>query len=130
MSKYMTRQRRQLLEYLGEHADEQVSAQQIAGDLRQNGVSLSAVYRNLAELEAQGQVRRSGTGASKEVLYQYIGAGKCRRSLHMSCMLCGKTVHMDAQGAARLEQAVEETEGFEIDTSETVLYGVCRNCRR
>lgn len=47
MAKYVTKQRRQLLDYLSRHTDEQMTARQIADALTQENISLSAVYRNL-----------------------------------------------------------------------------------
>ncbi len=54
MAKYLTRQRKRLLEYLSEHTDEQMSARQIADALATDEISVSAVYRNLSALEEEG----------------------------------------------------------------------------
>ena len=130
MPKYMTRQRKALVSYLNRHPDELLSAQQIADALRDDSVSLSAVYRNLAELEAEGKVRRSHTGAGREIEFQYLDSAGCRDCLHLSCTRCGRTFHMDTDGADRLLNAVAQRDGFVIDKSETVLYGVCGDCRK
>ena len=53
MSGYNTKQRRALLTFLGEHPDELLSARQMADALAEKQISLSAVYRNLAQLEAE-----------------------------------------------------------------------------
>lgn len=53
MSSYSTRQRKALLAYLSRHPDELLSARQIADALADEKISLSAVYRNLAQLEAE-----------------------------------------------------------------------------
>ncbi len=129
MSKYVTRQRKALLAYLGEHADELLSAQEIADALSGQSISLSAVYRNLAELEAEGQVRRAGREGVRESYYQYIGAGACQGCLHLSCKKCGRTFHMDAGSAEQLLSAVAKSEGFAVDKADTVLYGVCEICQ-
>ena len=129
MPKYMTRQRRTLLDYLSAHADEQFSAQEIAAALEGKGVSVSAVYRNLAELEAEGRVRRTARGSGREVYDQFIGAEACKGCLHLQCKKCGRTFHMDSDGAAQLLSVVEKAEGFELDKGDTVLYGVCELCR-
>ncbi len=129
MSKYMTRQRKTLLDHLSAHADELLSAQEIADALSGSGVSLSAVYRNLSELETEGRVRRAGKGGSREVYYQFIDADKCKGSLHLQCKKCGRTFHMDAAGAEQLKSVVEKAEGFALDKGDTVLYGVCEVCR-
>jgi len=118
-----------MLAWLGRHADELVSARQIAGELAGEKVSLSAVYRNLAELEAEGKVRRQSRGGGREVLYQYTDADACRGALHLSCKKCGRTCHMENEDARRLVEALAEAEGFELDKKDTVLYGVCEHCR-
>ena len=128
MSKYVTKQRRLLLDYLTEHADETLSAGRIAEDLSGDGISVSAVYRNLAELENEGRLHRA-TGSGKEQSYRYSGAESCRGCLHLSCTRCGRTFHMGRTDANRLVNAVAEAEGFALDRAETVLYGVCEACR-
>lgn len=129
MSKYMTRQRKALLGCLSAHPDEQLSAQEIADALAGEEISLSAVYRNLSELEAEGKVRRSGRAGSREVYYQYIDADGCRGCLHLSCRSCGRTYHMSRAGALQLLESVQRSEGFAVDKGETVLYGLCQRCR-
>ncbi|MBQ9345786.1 MAG: transcriptional repressor [Oscillibacter sp.] len=129
MAKYMTRQRKALLPYLRAHPDELLSAQQIADALGEASLSLSAVYRNLSELEAEGKVRRSHRGSDREVFFQYMDADACRNCLHLSCKRCGRTFHMDAEEAKALVDTVAARDGFAIDKAETVLYGVCGDCR-
>ena len=128
MSKYTTRQRRVLLDYLTDHADEALSAGQIAEALSGEEISVSAVYRNLAALEQEGTLHRAA-GAGKEQSYRYSGAESCRGCLHLCCTRCGRTTHMGRVDANRLVNAVAEAEGFSVDRAETVLYGVCAACR-
>ena len=129
MPKYVTKQRMALLEYLSKHPDEQLSARDIAASLEPESVSVSAVYRNLNELESDGSVRRVTRHGSREVLYQYLDAAPCREQLHMSCQKCGRTYHMDPAGAERLIRTLEQLEHFQLDRSATVLYGLCRYCQ-
>lgn len=130
MSKYSTQQRKALLHYLSEHPDEHLSTRQIAQALAAEKISLSAVYRNLAALEAEGKVRRCARPGTREVFYQYTDAAPCKGVLHMTCTQCGQTVHLSEQTAARLTAQLDEREGFSLDCGETVLFGVCRNCRK
>ncbi len=129
MSKYMTRQRKTLLDFLNRHADELLSVQKIADALESQDVSRSAVYRNVAELEAEGKLRRDHAGDAREVYYRYVGATECRDRVHLSCKKCGRTFHMDSGGADALTKVVEKAEGFSLDRSDTVLYGVCALCQ-
>ena len=130
MAKYMTRQRKALLPYLRSHPDELLSAQEIAEALGVESVSLSAVYRNLADLEAEGKVRRHHRSGDREIMFQYLDTDTCRNCLHMSCTQCGRTFHMDDGEARQLLDAVARLDGFAIDKAETVLYGTCEECGR
>ena len=129
LSKYVTRQRKLLLSYLCRHPDEQLSVQEITQALEGESISVSAVYRNLADLEAEGKLRRTSRGGAREVYYQFTGADACLGCLHLSCKRCGRTFHMDSAGAEELVHNVEKRQGFEIDRADTVLFGVCLACR-
>lgn len=128
MPKYMTKQRRALIDFLSSHTDEQFTARQIADALSGDGVSVSAVYRNLADMELDSTVKRCAKGGSREVYYQYTAAEKCSGCLHMTCRICGKTAHMNPRTAGILLAQAEMNDGFFIDMAETVIYGVCARC--
>ena len=130
MTKYATKQRKTLLDYLHRHADEQLTVRQISDALSESEISVSAVYRNLSALEDAGQVRRLSKSGAREVFYQYAGAAHCRDCLHLSCKKCGKTIHMDAVEADSLIRSGAATDGFAIDRTDTVLYGVCGDCQQ
>lgn len=130
MPKYDTRQRRALTDYLCRHHDESMTAKAIAAALREQGISQSAVYRNLAALEAEGKVRRVTAAGAHESLYQFADADECRNSLHLSCTKCGRTFHMALPDAALLESSLAQNEGFAIDKASTILYGTCGDCQK
>ena len=128
MEKYHTKQRQALLEFLSSHTDEELSAGVIASALAPEGISRSAVYRNLSALEAEGKVRRSVKAGSREAYYEYsAGCGHC---LHLSCRVCGKTTHMKGAGADALTRCIERTDGFTLDREQTVIYGLCAKCKK
>lgn len=130
MPKYMTKQRKALLEFLSNHADEELSARHIAELLNDDSVSISAVYRNLSALEQEGKIRRVTKSGSREVFYQYTDCHECKDCLHLSCEKCGKTYHMNMPDADRLVQALAQNDEFAIDKSNTVLYGICKDCNK
>ncbi len=130
MAKYTTNQRKILLEYLYAHRDELLSAKDIASALAHESISVSAVYRNLAELEKNGQVHRISKSGSREVYYQYTAARECRECLHLSCKECGRTYHMSMSAAKLVTSSIAESEMFDIDKSDTIIYGICRGCRK
>ena len=129
MSGYNTKQRRALLAFLGEHPDELLTARQMANALAEKQISLSAVYRNLAQLEAEEKVRRGSKSGTREVYYQYLDAESCKGALHMSCVKCGRTFHMASGNAVLFAKHLAQSEQFTLDAADTVLYGTCADCR-
>ena len=128
MNKYSTKQRKLLIDFLNKHIDEQLSAKEIAENLKSNGISLSAVYRNIAELEQEGQLKRSSKSGLRTIYYQYTPSKHCHNLLHLSCEKCGKTFHMETSGAEKLVDDVQKSNGFKLDKTSTVLYGICADC--
>lgn len=128
MPKYMTKQRKLMIEYLSEHTDESISANQIAEALADK-ISKSAVYRNLADMELEGKLRRVAETNSREVIYQYADGEKCHDCLHLNCKKCGKSYHMNTEAADSLAESLSINENFIIDKERTVLYGICKNCQ-
>lgn len=130
MAKYMTKQRKLLLDYLSEHTDETLSAGQIAEALTGKEISASAIYRNLAVLEQEGKVKRSVKPGSQEAYYRYADDEHCRGHLHLNCLRCGKTVHLEETETDALAQQLAKNEGFALDRTDTVLYGICADCQK
>ncbi len=130
MAKYMTKQRKLLLEYLSAHTDETLSAGQIAEALSDQGISMSAIYRNLAALEQEGCLKRSTKAGSQEAYYRYTDREVCQGHLHMSCMRCGKTVHLEEDETEALAHYLAKSEGFALNRADTVLYGICADCQK
>ena len=130
MTKYNTKQRTALLAFLETHADEAFSAREIAEALRAEHISVSAVYRNLSELDTEGKIRKQSRRGSREAFYQYMDAESCKGCLHLSCKHCGKTFHMDMNIAEQLTAQLDQIDGFSLDKCDTVLYGVCGDCKK
>lgn len=130
MAKYKTKQRELLLDFLSAHTDETLSAGQIAEALSEKGISASAIYRNLAALEEEGCLKRSAKPGSQEAYYRYTDAAHCQGHLHLSCLRCGKTVHLEETETDALAQQLAKNEGFALDRTDTVLYGICAACQK
>ena len=128
MLKYITEQRKLISDYLESRRDECVTAQEIAAALSMT-VSKSAVYRNLAALEQEGKVIRVPLAGDRAFGYRYAGSHTCAGKIHISCVCCGKTEHVSSEVAAHLERALAAEDGFSLNKSECMLYGVCKTCR-
>ena len=130
MARYATKQRGALLDFLSLHADSPLTAKSIAEALARLGVSQSAVYRNLADLEKTGKIQRITRDGSRQVYYRYTDAEACRSHLHLSCFRCGKTFHMEAPVTDQLLHTVAEGADFNVDSAATILYGICGDCKK
>jgi len=126
---YATKQRKALLAFLEEHPDELFSVKEIAEALSGEGISLSAVYRNVAEMEGEGKLQKVTRDGTRTVFYRYADDEECKKHLHLSCFQCGRTYHMEEPVTDELIRAVAKSSDFEVDSQSTVLYGVCKACR-
>lgn len=124
---YKTHQRQTLLTFFEDHPDHSFSVTEIAEALKDQGISISAIYRNLAELEKDNRVRKTTRSGSREAYYQILDCDHCRGHIHMHCMECGKTTHLEEKEADALLNVLGDT-NFSVDTGATVLYGVCGEC--
>ena len=62
-------------------------------------------------------------------LLEYLSE-RCKDSLHLSCRVCGKSIHLGEKEAEQLLHSTFESTGFQIDKTETILYGICADCRK
>ena len=129
MQTYLTKQRKKLLSFLEEHPDELFSVKDIAAALADEGISQSAVYRNVADMEEEGKLQRITKDGTRTIYYRYADDEECKKHLHLSCFKCGRTYHMEEPVTDELIRAVAKSSDFEVDSHTTVLYGVCRACK-
>ena len=125
---YKTKQRELIAKFFEENPDEAFSVEDISSKLTEKGISLSAIYRNLADLTKEGRVRKISKPDCREAYYQMIDCDHCRGHIHMHCVECGKTTHLDDNGANALLKDVLSSSSFSVDAGATVLYGVCGDC--
>lgn len=125
---YNTAQRKILTEFLKSNPDRQFSAKEIYEGISNDSISLSAVYRNISAMESDGVINRFSKEGSREIRYQYVNAEECKNCIHLTCVKCGNTFHMNSEETDKIIRSLKETDGFEINKSKTVLYGSCKEC--
>ena len=128
MARYMTAQRKSLLDFFENNPDKQFSAKQITDALCTARISQSAVYRNLSLLTEEGLLCCRVNGSSGECFYQYINHHSCKNALHLTCTQCGEITHMDDSLLDNIEVNLWQKDGFFVDKAKTVLFGLCKNC--
>ncbi len=129
MSVYNTKQRKILLNFLKSHSDELFSANQILEFYGDEKISLSAIYRNLAEIETLGEIKRVNKNSSREAFYQYINADICKGKIHLFCTKCEKSTHLDIKRAESFSEDIFAEQNFQVDKQNTIIYGICKDCR-
>lgn len=127
MAKYNTKQRDILIEYFKSKPDIVLSAKEIAADLGAQ-ISKSAVYRNLPLLVKEGTLQQCLVENSNANYYRYISNDTCKEHLHFACKKCGKTLHIPENTTRKIITLLNDSGDFETDITDTVIYGLCKNC--
>lgn len=131
-SGYNTRQKEKLLSYLISNKNEHTNVTRISAFLESEGthVGTATIYRQLDRLVEQGIVRRYTIDGKTGACYQYVGSsGECHQHFHLKCKSCGRLIHTDCARLSEINSHILEHHGFSVDTSMTVFYGICSDCR-
>ena len=128
---YHTEGREALIEFLSGNPDRQFTVDELYLAVRSTAkLGKSSVYRQLSELCAGESVRRFYSGGSKRALYQYVGhACNCRQHFHEKCLRCGNLRHLECDDSRLFVEHLLKVHGFSIDCGQSILYGVCADCR-
>lgn len=127
---YRTRCRESIMGYLQTHPDHRFSAAQLHKALQMEGCrfNLTTIYRNLERLTEQRTLLRFRNG--REDVFQYSGQEhRCQEHLHIQCGKCGRMVHLEGPAMQQFSAAVAQECGFSLACGESILYGLCQDCR-
>ena len=97
-------------------------------DRMEGVVSLSAVYRNLAEMEKAGLVSASIGADRMTRRYRLACHHNCARHLHFSCERCGQISHLTESQTEEMCRLFAAS-GLQLDLAKTVVNGYCTKCR-
>ncbi|MCF2664526.1 transcriptional repressor [Oscillibacter valericigenes] len=126
---YTTKQHQAILRCLEQRAEEALSANQLAEDLRREGcpVGLATIYRQLEKLEAAGRVHKVHT--EEGAFFQFCPHPEADHGCFLlRCESCGRMVHLDCSHLEELYRHLEQQHHFRIDPRRTILTGRCRSC--
>lgn len=129
---YTTKNKTILLDYLAGNINNSVTAQDVYAYLQNNGlnVSITTIYRNLEKLVQENQLIKYPAYQGDMASYQYIGENKhCKEHLHMQCIKCGAILHLDCHFMDEFSKHIMEYHHFDMQCSESIIYGVCEKCR-
>lgn len=126
---YTTKQHQAILRCLEQRAEEALSANQLAEDLRREGcpVGLATIYRQLEKLEAAGRVHKVHT--EEGAFFQFCPHPEADHGCFLlRCESCGRMVHLDCSHLEELYRHLEQQHHFRIDPRRTILTGRCQSC--
>lgn len=128
---YKTEGRERLIGFLSAHPDCQFTVDELCLQIHGDGAcGRSSLYRQLSELCERDAVRKYRDSARACNVYQYVGgACDCSEHFHAKCLSCGKLEHLDCGDSAKFAKHLQSEHGFSIDCGQSVLYGVCADCR-
>lgn len=130
---YQTKQKAIVLQYLQSHPRQCVTIEEIYHNLILNDekIGKTTIYRALAKLVAENLVTRYHTEKSSGACFQYKSPCCCQTNhIHLKCLSCGELFHLDCDFVQKMEQHFCEEHAFQLDYSQTVLYGLCRQCAK
>ena len=131
-SEYMTENRKKIFSYLQDHCDTMVSAKNIYNYYEQKNckINMSTIYRNLERLEKEGTIIKYMSEDGKTALYQFeTHNNNPNDHLHLQCLKCGKVVHLDCHFMDEISDHVSEHHGFNIQCKNSIIYGICKECK-
>lgn len=127
---YNTKQKKILLDYFKKNIDKHYSIKEITEEISDNNIGKSTVYRLIDKMTEEGTLRRFRGNDGKSVLYQYVGEHhECNGHFHLKCIECGLLIHLECDYMSSLNNHIKKHHNFDIDTSKTILYGICTGCK-
>ena len=104
------------IDFFESHHDQSFSAEEIINQLKNDEISISAVYRNLAELEKDGKIRKNIKSGNRKIFYQFVDCDECKGHLHLTCTKCGKTEHLPDADSNEIVKSVLQNSNFNLDS--------------
>ncbi len=131
----VTRQRLLVLELMGDHPGEHLTAEDIYEFAREKDpeIGLATIYRTLqvlVELQVIDKISFDDGFARYELGHVPDGEGQTRHHHHHAiCSRCGAVYSFEEDLLDNLEQSLMERLGFLVVDHEVKLFGYCRSCR-
>ncbi len=131
MKEYKTAGRESLLDFLSKNPDQHFTADELCQKIHGSDSKKSSVYRHLTELCNKDIIRKFQDQETMKTCYQYVGEHcDCRNHFHAKCLVCGALEHISCRDSVLFASHLLEEHGFWVDCGQSILYGVCANCRK
>ena len=132
-SKYKTKQREILLDYLRATSGAHITAGDVCAYFKAQGAPIgqATVYRQLESLVDEGIISKYTVDGSSPACFEYVEAEKhcCEETcFHCKCEKCGKLIHLHCDEVKGLQTHLYEHHNFKLNPMRTVFYGLCEEC--
>ena len=132
-SKYNTKQREVLLDYLRTVPGEHITAADVCRYFREQGTPIgqSTIYRQLESLVDEGVINKYIIDGTTPACFEYAGEeshADAEICFHCKCEKCGKLIHMHCDELEGIGEHLLSHHGFRLNPMRTVFYGLCEDC--
>ena len=132
-SKYKTKQREILLDYLESVPGVHITAGDVCEYLKKQGANIgqSTVYRQLESLVAEGIINKYIIDGNSPACFEYVGTDSHADPeicFHCKCEKCGKLIHLHCDELKEIQVHLFSEHQFKVDLMRTVFYGLCEQC--
>ena len=128
----ITSQRLIMLETLGRHPGEHLTAEEIYNLVKTEHpeIGLATVYRTIQVLMELHLIDRVNfdDGVERYELARVNGSAGAHHHHHLICLGCGKVLEFEEDMLEGLELKIVEKTGFKVTDHEVKLYGYCKEC--
>ena len=129
MSIYKTKQKEEILDIFNSNSDDVLTAFDIKNKSIDKGynIGLTTIYRNVADLCDRGILKKT-INSKGEAEYSLL-TSECSSHFHLKCSKCGCIIHLSCDEVDHLYEHILKHHSFAIDFKNTVIYGICDNCK-
>ena len=132
-SKYNTRQREVLLDYLETMPGTHITVNDVCEYCKNQGkpIGQSTVYRQLERMVDEGLVNKYIIDANSPACFEYVPEQEqvdLEMCFHCKCERCGKLIHLRCEELAGIAAHLQAQHRFLLDPKRTVFYGICEEC--
>ena len=132
-SKYRTKQKEILLDYLETVQGVHITASEVCEHFKENGnpIGQATIYRQMENLVDEGVLNKYIIDGNSPACFEYLGADVHREKkscYHCKCEKCGKLIHLHCDELDAIRQHLYQEHRFEMDIRRSVIYGLCEEC--
>jgi Fur family ferric uptake transcriptional regulator len=131
---YNTKHHEALIAYLKTISGQHVTINDICAHFTTGShkMGVATVYRQMERLVQEGLVQKYIIDEKSSACFEYIGDNSANEKtcFHCKCENCGKLIHLACDEIEHMQSHFLKDHDFTLDTTRTVFYGLCSDCRK